>query len=105
MNLSSTHTGVDVSLARDAQPCYSAGMAETLTIRLEDRDREVLEAAARRRGSGLSAFVRELAEAEAERLRKAAIRSEGERVLVHLAEHPEARAELDAYGTPPTEIP
>lgn len=78
-------------------------MAETLSIRLDAEDRAVLEATARRRGLGLSAFVRDLAEAEAQRLRREAIRAEGEVVLAHLAAHPEARAELAEIGTPLSE--
>ena len=79
-------------------------MAETLTIRLDATDRAVLEAAARGRGEGLSAFVRDLAEAEARRLRRGAIRAEGEAVLAHLADHPEARTELEEIGTPTSEL-
>jgi uncharacterized protein (DUF1778 family) len=75
-------------------------MAETLTIRLEQRDRETLEAAARHNGVGLSAFVRDIAEAEAQRLRNAEIRAEGEKVVSYLLHHPEARAEIELYGTP-----
>jgi uncharacterized protein (DUF1778 family) len=80
-------------------------MADTLTIRLDARDREILEAAARQQGTGLSAFVRDLAEAEARRLRRAAIRAEGERVVGYLAEHSEAQAELETYGTPVADLP
>ncbi|HVA37945.1 MAG TPA: CopG family transcriptional regulator [Candidatus Dormibacteraeota bacterium] len=80
-------------------------MAETLTIRLDERDRKTLEAAARERGTGLSAYVRGIAEAEAQRLRRAAIRAEGERVVSYLLEHPEAQAELESYGTPTDELP
>ena len=79
-------------------------MAETLTIRLDTEDRAVLEATAQRRGQGLSAFVRDLAEAEARRLRREAIRAEGELILAHLAEHPEAQVELEETGTPISEI-
>ena len=75
-------------------------MAETLTIRLDAEARAVLEATAHRQGQGLSAFVRDLAEAEARRLRREAIRAEGELVLTHLAAHPEAQAELEEFGTP-----
>jgi uncharacterized protein (DUF1778 family) len=35
---------------------------QTLTIRLDERDREVLEAAARAAGVGISTYLRELAE-------------------------------------------
>lgn len=80
-------------------------MAETLTIRLDSEDRAALEAAARARGKGLSAYVRELAEAEARHLRRTAIRADGERVMAHLAEHPEAQHELDEFGTPLTDLP
>jgi uncharacterized protein (DUF1778 family) len=82
-----------------------ACMAETLTIRLDSDDRAVLEAAARARGKGLSAYVRELAEAEARHVRRAAIRADGERVLAHLAQHPEAQSELEEFGTPLTDLP
>ncbi|OMH27732.1 CopG family transcriptional regulator [Tersicoccus phoenicis] len=80
-------------------------MGETLTIRLNADDRAALEAAARGQGKGLSAFVREIAEAEARRVRRAAIRADGDRVVAHLAEHPDARNELDALGTPLTDLP
>jgi uncharacterized protein (DUF1778 family) len=80
-------------------------MAETLTIRLNLEDRAALEAAARGQGKGLSAFIRELAEAEARRVRRSSIRTEGERVVAHLAAHAEARAELEEIGAPLTELP
>ncbi len=79
------------------------GVAETLTIRLDADDRAVLAATARQRGQGLSAYVRALAETEAQRLRRMAIRAEGERVLAHLADHRAARAELEEFGTPISE--
>jgi uncharacterized protein (DUF1778 family) len=78
-------------------------MADTLTIRLDSEDRAVLEGVAQAHGKGLSAFVRELAEAEARRLRRESIRAEGERIVAHLAEHPEARSELETLGTPLTD--
>jgi len=78
-------------------------MADTLTIRLDADDRAALEAAARDQGKGLSAFIRELAEAEARRVRRAGIRADGDRVVAHLAVHPEARAELDELGAPLTD--
>jgi uncharacterized protein (DUF1778 family) len=80
-------------------------MAETLTIRLKGQDRVVLEAAARRNGTGLSAFIRDLAEAEARRLSREAIRADGERVVAHLEQHPRAQAELETYGTPIGDLP
>ena len=80
-------------------------VAKTLTIRLDADDRAALEAAAREQGKGLSAFVRDIAEAEARRMRREAIRADGDRVVAHLAQHPEARRELDELGTPLTELP
>ena len=82
-----------------------ACMAETLTIRLDADDRAALEAAARWQGKGLSAFIRELAEAEARRVRREAIRADGDPVVAHLAAHSEARAELDEIGEPLTDLP
>jgi uncharacterized protein (DUF1778 family) len=80
-------------------------MAETLTIRLDADDRAVLEAAARGEGKGLSAFVREIAEAEARRVRREAIRADGDRVVAHLAEYPQSRTELAELGTPQADLP
>jgi uncharacterized protein (DUF1778 family) len=80
-------------------------MAETLTIRIDAEDRAILEAVARDRGMGLSAFVRDLAEAEARRLKRGAIRAEGDRVLAHLADHPESREELETFGSPISDLP
>ncbi|MFN2459961.1 MAG: hypothetical protein ABR591_04675 [Candidatus Velthaea sp.] len=64
-------------------------MANTLTIRLEEDDRRTLEIAAHERSIGLSAFVRDLAEAEGRRLRPQAIVAEGERVVAYLDDHPD----------------
>jgi uncharacterized protein (DUF1778 family) len=80
-------------------------MAETLTIRLEERDRAVLEVAARRNGTGLSAFIRALAEAEARRLSRESIRADGDRVVAYLKKHPQAQDELETYGTPVGDLP
>ena len=80
-------------------------MADTLTIRLEARDRKTLEKAARTRGTGLSAFVRDIAEREARRLRRAEIRAGTARVVAHLSTHPEMGEELETLGTPIAELP
>jgi len=73
-------------------------MAATLTIRLKDSDREILESVAKQHGTGLSGFVRQLAEAEAKRLRNAAIRREMAEVSRRIAASPEAREELEMYS-------
>jgi uncharacterized protein (DUF1778 family) len=80
-------------------------MAETLTIRLNAADRAVLESAARSQGKGLSAFIREMAEAAARQARRDTIRADGDHVMAHLAQHPEARRELDELGTPLADPP
>lgn len=82
-----------------------ACMADTLTIRLNADDRAALEAAAGAQGKGLSAFIRELAESEARRVRREAVRADGERVMAYLATRPAARAELEELGTPLTDLP
>jgi hypothetical protein len=79
-------------------------VGDTLTIRLDPRDRATLEAAAKREGTGISALIRALAEAEARRLRDAEIRAEGERIVSYLRESPSARHELTLYGTPLSEL-
>ncbi len=85
--------------------CYNGIVAQTLSIRLEETDRKILKAAARRRGKGLSTFVRGLAEAEARRLRRAQIRAEGGDVVAYLNDHPEAQVEIEGYGNPLGELP
>jgi uncharacterized protein (DUF1778 family) len=75
-------------------------MGQTLTIRLKDDEREILERAAREQGAGLSTYVRQLASAEANRLRNEQIRAEGQRIVDHLTNNPAARRELEEYGTP-----
>ncbi len=80
-------------------------MADTLTIRLDAEDRAVLETAAREQGKGLSAFVREIAEAAARQVRRDMVRADGERVMAYLRANPEAESELDELGTPLTDLP
>jgi hypothetical protein len=80
-------------------------MARTLTIRLAAEDRAVLEAAAEKRGMGLSAYVRELAERDARRRRYEEVRAQGEAVVEHLASHADARDEVAELGTPQTDLP
>lgn len=75
-------------------------MAETVTIRLRGVDRDTLEHEARERGQGLSTLLRDLAEAEAGRLRRLAIRADGQDVIDYLKNSPAARRELEDLGTP-----
>lgn len=80
-------------------------MAETVTIRLRGEDRAALEHEARERGQGISTLLRDLAEAEARRLRRAAIRAEGQRVVDYVKVTPSAQRELDSLGTPQNDAP
>ena len=75
-------------------------MPETLTIRLPRGDRETLAAEAARRGQGLSAYVRQLAEADALRIRHEAIRAAGDQVVAYVLRDEQAAAELEEIGTP-----
>jgi hypothetical protein len=75
-------------------------MADTLSIRLTEEDRSVLSVAAARRGIGISALIRELAHAEAGRLRRGEIRAQGERFMVEFDGDPGLVSELDDLGSP-----
>jgi hypothetical protein len=74
-------------------------MGRTLTIRLEDKDREILEEAAKEEGIGLSSFIRQLAAAEAKRLWTAKVRQEFEEIAKYIASNPEAQAEIEDWGS------
>ena len=65
-------------------------MAETITVRFDERTRYVLEDEAARRGVGISTFVRQLAEAELRRVRHATIKAEADALGAYLAAHPTA---------------
>jgi len=81
--------------------CHSLGrLAGTRRIRLGPHNRTALETAACEQGTGLFTLVGEVAQAEAQRLRREAVRAERDRVVGHAAEHALARDELDEIGTP-----
>jgi hypothetical protein len=70
-----------------------------LSIRLDDDVRATLAAAAETRGIGLSAYLRQLAEAEAKRLLRARIRAESEAVGRHIASSSEAQEFCKDWGS------
>ena len=76
-----------------------------LTIRLSDRDRATLDAAADARGQGASTLVRELAEAEARRLRKSRAREQIRQLAEWAETDPELQAEIDDLGNGPLDWP
>ncbi len=65
-------------------------MADTITVRFDERTREILDEQAAAAGVGISTFVRQLAEAELMRVRRAQIMAAGEALADYLAENPTA---------------
>ena len=78
-------------------------MGSPVSVRLDDDSQEVLEAAARERGIGLSTYLREIALREARRIRKERIRAESRDVAEYVAASPEAQAFYADWGTPTAE--
>jgi len=79
-------------------------MGMPVSIRLADEVRETLEEEARERGVGLSALLREIATAEARRVRKERIRRRTEELGRYIASNPEAKEFFEDWGTPTAEI-
>lgn len=65
-------------------------MGHPISVRLDD-DQTTLEGAASERGIGLSTYLRELAKAEATRIRRERIRAQSRDVAAYVASSPEAR--------------
>lgn len=80
-------------------------MARTLTIRLSEADRAVLESAASARGEGVSTLVRELAAAEARRLRLVAVREQLDRFSALASGDPQLSAEIGGLTSEQPEWP
>jgi uncharacterized protein (DUF1778 family) len=78
-------------------------MGSPISVRLDDSAQEVLEAAARERGIGLSTYLREMAEREARKICKDRIRAESRAVAEYVATSPEAQAFYADWGTPTVE--
>lgn len=62
-----------------------------------------LEGAARERGIGLSSYLRELAAAEAKRVRRERVRAQSRAVAAYVASSPDAHAFHEDWGTPTAE--
>jgi hypothetical protein len=75
-------------------------MAAPISIRLDDRVREELEAEARARNIGLSTLLREIATEAARQAKRKRIREQTEAVGRYVASHPEAREFYEFWGTP-----
>ncbi len=82
-------------------------MGDTITVRFDERTRQLLDEEAAAQGVGSSTFVRQLAEAELTRVRRARILAESKAVAAYLAEHPTAFDDDDPveWFTPPEPPP
>jgi GNAT superfamily N-acetyltransferase len=74
-----------------------------ISVRLDSDVQTALEDAAKKRGVGLSTYLRELAETEARRLRRERIRAQSRAVGAYVASSPEARSFYEDWGTPAAE--
>ncbi len=75
-------------------------MGHPVSVRLDDQVQSTLEQAAKARGVGLSTYLRDIAAAEALRIRKERIRAQSEKVGRYVAESDEAGAFYGDWGTP-----
>ena len=75
-------------------------MNAPISIRLDDEVRIALEAEAKACGLGLATYLRQLAAADATRLKRERIRAASEAVGRHVSASAEAKAFADAWGTP-----
>jgi predicted transcriptional regulator len=80
-------------------------MSMPISIRLDDDIRVTLEAEAKARSVGLSAYLRELATSEAKRVRRERIRQQSQAVGEYLTSSPEAKAFYEDWGTPQSKLP
>ncbi len=75
-------------------------MGTPVSIRLDDDIQAMLETVARARGIGLATYVREIATAEAKRVRKERIREQTKAVAAYVASNKEAQEFFEDWGTP-----
>ncbi len=75
-------------------------MAAPISIRLDDKVREELEAEARARNIGLATLLRQIAAEAARQVKRKRIREQSEAVGRYVASHPEAREFYEFWGTP-----
>lgn len=75
-------------------------MAAPLSIRLDDEVLGTLDSAAKARGIGLATYLREIATAEARRIRRERIREQSRQVAAYVAGSPEAQQFYTDWGTP-----
>ena len=79
-------------------------MASPLSIRLDDDVVVTLDGAAKARGIGLATYLRDLAGAEARRIRRERIREQSREVAAYVAGSPEGAAFFADWGTPTAKV-
>ena len=84
--------------------CYSGVMAETISIRLDVRVREILEDEAEAEGIGIATYLRRLAAQQATDVMKARIRTESRQIGELTQKSESARSFYSSWGTPTTLI-
>ena len=75
-------------------------MTAPISIRLDDKVREELEAEARARNIGLATLLRQIAAEAARQVKRKRIREQSEAVGKYVASHPEAKEFYEFWGTP-----
>jgi hypothetical protein len=75
-------------------------MSAPISIRLDDKVREELEAEARARNIGLATLLRQIATEAARQAKRKRIREQSEAVGRYIASNPEARDFYEFWGTP-----
>lgn len=83
---------------------YEGVMGTPISIRLDDKVRDELEAQARARRIGLSTLLREIATEAARQAKRKRIREQSEAVGRYVATHPEAREFFEFWGAPPMDL-
>jgi hypothetical protein len=79
-------------------------MGHPISVRLDDDVRSSLESAAKERGIGLSTYLRELAAAEARRVRRERIRVQSRAIVAYVQSSPAGSAFYEDWGTPDAQI-
>ncbi|HYC02958.1 MAG TPA: hypothetical protein VED40_06675 [Azospirillaceae bacterium] len=74
-------------------------MGRPVSVRLDERHQATLEEAARARGIGLSTYLRELAEKEADRVWREKVREQSRLIGEAVARDPEVRAFYEDWGS------
>ena len=75
-------------------------MIAPISVRLDDKVREELEAEARARNIGLSTLLREIATEAARQAKRKRIREQSEAVGRYVASNPDAKEFYEFWGTP-----